>query len=514
MNQADLRRYAADPIAFVLDLTFPTRQGPRRFGDVATDFQLAWLDAMAPSFLAVANGEQPPTPKFWIEASKNCSKTTLVAALILWLLIFRRRPGNGVAGAVDKDNAAEVLLAARELLGENPHLGECIEIQAWAIVGKQTDCVVEIVATDRKGSQGGRPMLTYVDECSHVDDGSFEFVRNVLDDASKTGGLTIVTSNAGWTGTPAWELREIARTSELWTFLRWDQPSPLTPMSELKESRLRNSAARHARLHYTAWGPRDEGDALDPGDIEAACVLKGPAPFWDSRWLLTLAGFDGGLKRDRSALALVGIANEPDYPLELIATRSWKPTNGQTISLADVEFVIANLYQHFRVKEVAYDWWQMEGSAQRLKLQGVNMFAFEAVPKNLDEMARQTMWLFKERAVRLYPDPELLKDLSQLSIVDRGRSYRLSAPRTAAGHADLAFATCMALTRAAFARQWMIENNFIDQQRSEFEQRQQTEWIRSTHGYGVPLPDAYRHAGNQWDWSTARRIELPPRGGR
>lgn len=446
---AKLAAWAASPAVFVSDLAIPTRQGPQRWGDVMTSFQREWLDAMAPSFLAVAAGEAPPTPKFWIEASKNCSKTTLVAALILWLLIFRRKPGNGVAGAVDKDNAAEVLLAAKELLAENSHLAERVEIQAWAIVGRQTDCVVEIVATDRKGSQGGRPMLTYVDECSHVDDQSFEFVRNVLDDASKTGGLTIVTSNAGWTRTAAYDLREIARTSPRWGFLRWAQPSPLTPAEELEESRLRNTSARHKRLHYTEWADGG-GDAIEQADILACLTRKGPIydPETECSYFI---GLDLSTKRDRSAAVVVG-ANPRAKKVHLAVAQSWAPVAGGMVDLVSVRETVQTLARRFSAA-VHYDPHQAGLLVQELQAAGVRCAEMTFSAANLSLMATTIMQAFRQKQIELYNDPQLLADVAKLSIEERGFSHcKLVAPSDReTGHADTAMALAIALPAAIAA---------------------------------------------------------------
>lgn len=475
--------YANDPAAFVLDLQIPTRDGARRWADVATPFQRDWLQAMAPSFLAVAKGEPPPTPKFWIEASKGCSKTTLVAALLLWLLIYRRRPGNGVAGAVDRDNAAEVLLAAKELLAENPRLGESIEIQAWQIVGKLTDCVIEVVATDRKGSQGGRPLVTYVDECGHIPDGDFEFVQNVLDDAAKTGGLTIVTSNAGWLGTKAYELRELARTSPLWAFLRWDQPSPLTPKAELDEAKLRNSPSRYNRLYFTIWGPRDEGDALDPGHIAASITRDGPSRELPTGFGFAVVGADFGFKRDRTGVCTVAL-ELATCKVHVLDLHSWKAPVGGEVSVDDVERYVSAVARRYRAIRICPDVYGLQGSIQRWRMQGLPVQPIAPTPANQDLQSVSIVSGFRDRQFALFPDAELLQDLAKFSIVERtsagiGQSYKMVAPRDSSGHADLGTAFVLAATQCL--------QYAANVQRMRADEAREAEELRQQNGGHDPL---------------------------
>lgn len=449
---AKITEWRASPKAFVLDLMFPTRNGPRRFGDIATEFQIAWLDVLAPAFLAIANGEAPPTPKVWIEASKGCSKTTLIAALLIWLLIFSRRPGNGIAGAVDRDNAGEVLRACKELLHESDWLAEQIEIQTWAIIGNRTGVVIEITASDRKGTQGGRPLVTYVDECGHIEDGPFEYVENLLDNAAKTGGLTLICTNAGWTGTKAHALREIARTSPLWTFLSWNRPSPLTPQAEIDEAKLRNSPGRFNRLYFTIWGPRDEGDALNAADREACITRDRPCQKLPSGFGFAVIGVDAGLKHDRTGVATVAI-DLKTAKVCLMETRSWRAPIGGEVQIADVEAYIIDAARRFHAARIVVDVWALESTIQRFRLMGLPIVPIHPSPANADLLAVKIVAAFRERQLALYPDAELLEDLGKFSIVEKnsagfGQTYKLVAPRDSTGHADLGQAYLMAATQA------------------------------------------------------------------
>jgi hypothetical protein len=439
---SDLER---DPIAFIQDLIIPTREGPRRFGDVMQPYQQAWLDDLAPDLLAVANGEPPEGGRHWWEASKGCSKTSMVAAAVLWLSVFSKRPIVMQAGAVDRDNAAELVKSAKAILHENPWLAPLVDVQNWAIVGRQFETACEIVAADKAGSHGAKPALVFIDECGHVPDERFEFVSNMLDNSAKVAGIVICATNAGWTGTEAFKLREIVRTSPRWRFHQWAQPSPLMDPVEVEEAAKRNTPSRQLRLYWGVWGPKDEGDALPPDDIKRAVRLRGPTDY-PARGVDYLVGLDLSSKRDHSAAVLVG-ADATAQVVRLCQCLSWSPAdNGGRVDLAAVRDAVTDLARRFGAP-VLYDPHNAALMVQDFQRAGVHAVEVAYSAANLSLMASSLMQAFRDGKIELYDDAALIADLHKLSIEERGPfGLKLTAPADReTGHADRAFAlaTCL-----------------------------------------------------------------------
>src|SRR5262249_44079572 len=96
---------------------------------------------------------------------------------------------------------------------------------------------------------------------------------------------------------------------------------------------------------------------------------------------------------------------------------------------------------------MAYDPFQMELMAQRLRRRGVPLEEVTFAGKNLDAMASGLLEEFTSRNVELYPDPALLADLRRLRIVEKAYGHKLEAVRDDSGHADRA----TALTLGVFA---------------------------------------------------------------
>ena len=116
MDQASLRNFASDPLAFIGELTVPSAAGPCRFADAMADFQRIDFQAMAPSLVALTHGKKPPTGRFWIERTKGASKDSDLACCLLWLLAFSPRPLRVQIGAYDAQQADEVRLIVKAIL--------------------------------------------------------------------------------------------------------------------------------------------------------------------------------------------------------------------------------------------------------------------------------------------------------------------------------------------------------------------------------------------------------------
>jgi hypothetical protein len=63
----------------------------------------------------------------------------------------------------------------------------------------------------------------------------------------------------------------------------------------------------------------------------------------------------------------------------------------------------------------------------------------------MDSMASALLESFRTRSIDLYPEPDLIRDLSRLRIVEKSYGFRLEATRDATGHADRATALTLAL---------------------------------------------------------------------
>lgn len=437
-----LRSYAADPLAFITDLRLPIPGAPR-FGDAMADFQKAAFTALAPALQAVAMGGKPQTARYWWERTKGASKDTDIGATLLWLLAFTRRPLLAQGGAADRDQAGEILKAARAYLRVNPWLAQRVTIQAWRIVCDGTDSTCEILTADAASSHGSRPDVLVLNELSHI--GSEDFAQTLFDNLTKMpNGLGIVATNAGCAGTWQHGWRETARQSPRWCFHRMGTPAPWLDPADIEEARIRNSFTRFARLWQGVWATGG-GDAIDASDIEASFTLDGPELLADQNsWYI--GGLDLGLRRDHSAFVVLAV-RAGSGRVRLAWCQSWIPGPDALVNTTEVIQAIAAASRRYKLAVVKYDPFAADLIAGELRKAGIRMVPQHFAGNGLDAMARSVLEAFRGRFIDLYRDEDLARDLRSLCISEgkSGFGYRLTAPRGEHGHADRAIALSIAL---------------------------------------------------------------------
>ncbi|MGI8981631.1 MAG: hypothetical protein ACR2FY_20580 [Pirellulaceae bacterium] len=422
------------------------------WGLVAAPHQREWVQALAPALSDLAAGkpaDDEAVRKFWLEGTKGAAKDTILAAAVLWLAVFSSQPLTIQIAAADADQSDELRKAGKTWLHNNAWLNDRAEIQNWRILGTSNGVEALIVAADVAGSHGARPDMLIVNECSHIE--KWEFVENLADNASKVPhGVVIVATNAGFTNTPAFKWRELARTSPRWSYHQFDQPAPWLAADEIEEARIRNSSERFQRLWFGKWSSGN-GDAIGEADIEACTVLGGPlVRNVHTRGYRFFAGLDLGISHDHAALVVLGIKSGSGK-VTLANCFSWKPPRGGQINLQEVENKVRWVKQVYGIERLFYDGHQAQHMAQRLRTFGVVCEEIIFSAATLNNIAVCLMGAFKTQTLELYDDPELKRDFLRLTIEERPWGHKLTAASDVNGHADRAMATAIALP---FVQKW------------------------------------------------------------
>jgi len=487
IDPATLEAMSTDPALFQAELIIPIGGGSRRFGDVMAPHQAETFDALNPSLLAVARGERPPIPRFWIERTKGGSKDSDLTVAVLWLLVFTRRALLIHVGAADQDQAGEMHKAAADLLELNPWLAELVKLTTNKIACPHNRATCEILAADVAGSHGSRAQVTVINELSHIP--KRQFAENLSDNAMKNPfGLAIIATNAGYEGTWQHAWREIARTSDRWSFHRLAEPSPWVEQADLDEAKRRNPAKRYRRLWWGVWAMGGDGDAIDENLIRHALTLPGPQD--RERGFVYVGGLDLGWKRDSSAFCVVGRhvgwherveSDEPkryldstlraaiDVGLLIESDRSryqqkmvhhaathrlkvchlerWRPESGE-VDFAAIEAAVAAAHRMYGLASVAFDPTQAEYMGQRLRAMRVPVVPVPFTGPSIQVMAQEVLSAFTDKLIDLFPDDDLLADLSRISVIEKAYGIKLVSPRDERGHGDSATALALALLAA------------------------------------------------------------------
>lgn len=445
---------ANDPMEFFDAMVIHCAQGKKRFGDVMAPFQRERFEQIVPALLAVANGTKPPIGRYWWEAVKGAAKDSDLAACLLWLTAFTRRPLQIQLGAADQDQADETRKAAKVILPLWPWLAQRVQIQNWKIICEATDSVCEIVAADIAGSHGSRPDVLVINELSHIE--RREFAENLRDNAAKVPhGLVVIATNAGYLGTWQHDWREIARTSDRWIFNQRTEPAPWLDPAEIEEAKQRNTAARFNRLFRGVWAPAGSGNAIDADDLDKAVCLPGPLTKYDGRFGPYLMGIDLGIRRDHSAACIIGLNLRGDR-MRLAHCRSWDPAKWcGSIPLSVVRDECLGLARDFQIIGCAFDPWNAHLLAEQMAAENIPMYPHVSSAKERDLVAKHTIEIFRNRLVDLYHDEGLLRDLSRVSLVERNGKYTIVMPRDESGHCDKASAFLISTIWSANTRKFL-----------------------------------------------------------
>jgi phage terminase large subunit-like protein len=91
-----------------------------------------------------------------------------------------------------------------------------------------------------------------------------------------------------------------------------------------------------------------------------------------------------------------------------------------------IEATILELSRRFRVREVRFDPYQMQASAQRLVARGVPMVEYPQTVGGLTEASNNLYELIKGRNLAVYPDDDMRLAISRAVAVESPRGWKIS----------------------------------------------------------------------------------------
>ncbi len=451
-----------DFLLFAKGLKIPSAQGPQLLGNCIAPFQEQAFGELAETLTAVRDGKMPPWKRYWIERTKKASKDADLAILLIWLVIFTRRPIFIQVCASNQKQAAIVKRRAEALVHYNPWLQELVDIQQNRIYGPGRLGTVVIEATGTAGgAQGETPDLLILNELVHVE--KWSVMEAHLNNASGVPrGVVIISTNAGIRGSKAWVWRvdAIAKPDRWWT--QFQVGAPWLAQQDIDEARDRDPVgAEFARLWKGKW-ISGIGDAVGEDALDKCFRLSGPLTEAEEGWRY-LAGLDLGVNHDHSGVAVVGV-NAKLQRLRVAHFQAWEPTieNDKGVKEVDIGEVEAGcewIQRMFRPTWFGYDP-AAGGSflAQRLRKSGLRMKEMTfGSPKNQTAMATAFVIAMKDGRLECYDDKDgrLRRDFGKFNIEHKPPSkYKLTAVSDEYGHADVGTALVITLPLAVELLGW------------------------------------------------------------
>ena len=471
---------------------------PRPFADVADAWQKKAIGEISSAMESLVRDEiSSAVRRAWWVRPRGHAKTADASMLILYVLAFSKRRRRAVWVAADKDQGVEGLDAISTLCRHNKWLNELLTIKADRVENKHTGSILYFTTSDVSSAFGWKDIDTFImDEITHWGAKGEALWTAIYSAAGKrSNSVVLALMNAGFGDTWQANLRNVALGDPNWAFS--ELPGPVAtwvPSSQLADQKKFLPKIAFERLWLNRW-TTGSGDALDADEIDRAITLAGPLTKAEKGWQY-VAGLDLGLRRDASALIVLGVhvghleeiarkrpttratramveAGLVDAPtdeiesifhegtgqIKLACVDVWEPGR-EKVSIDAIEKRIIEVDSKFRLAGLAVDPWQAAQLIERLQKQGVNTTGLDFVPNNLKAMATAVLGVFQDSRIELYRHAQLIADLRALRVVEKSYGVRLMPSQTSQGtrHGDAATALALALLLAKKMEFGAIQN--------------------------------------------------------
>jgi hypothetical protein len=268
------RVVVADPLALLGAMVL---DNGRRWGELATVMQRENAEAVL----------TPGDPRLhWCEWPKGHSKSTDAGCLsAVWLLEQADELAEGYVVSSDEDQSNRLLDRARGVI-RRTSLESVLRVESKRISNVRTGARVVALAADVSSSEGLLSPWYVIDELPRwkTSQSARDMWTSVFSGVPKVPGARLLV--LGHAGDPAhwsFRIREQARMSPRWRFLRVDGPTPWLEPGDLEEQRALLLPSQYAQWFLNLWTAGE--DRLAERDDVSACVgdhdLLGAPSTWN-----------------------------------------------------------------------------------------------------------------------------------------------------------------------------------------------------------------------------------------
>jgi hypothetical protein len=422
----------ADPLALLGAMVLDTGV---RWGEVATPVQRG-------NAVAVLTAGPDDPRLFWHELPKGHSKSTDAGCLsAVWLLEQAPALAEGYVVSSDEDQSNRLLDRARGVI-RRTGLEAILRVEAKRISNVRTGARVVALAADVSSSEGLLSPWYVVDELPRwkTSQSARDMWTSVFSGAPKVQGARLLV--LGHAGDPAhwsYRIREQARTSPRWRFLRVDGPTPWLEPGDLEEQRALLLPSQYAQRFLNLWTAGE--DRLADRDDVASCV-------GDHNVLARRPGFrcvtglDVGLTNDR---CVATVAHRDGNRVVVDRQQVWAGTKAAPVNLTVVEEWLRQAHRDYGGPVVA-DPYQAVHLAQRLRAGAIRVEEFAFSSQSVGRLAVTLFRLIKDRQLLLPADDALVDELVNARLRETSPGvFRID--HDAAGHDDRVISLALAAQR-------------------------------------------------------------------
>ena len=433
----ELARWRADPVRFIEQVMINPETGK--------SFELfqAERDFFAHAWRLDDDGRLV-YPEQCFSGPKKTGKFAIGGMhLITTTLLFGGRFAEGYALANDLEQAqGRVFQSARRIVEASPLLCRIAEITQSRITFPQTGAMIQAIGSDYASAAGANPVISSFDELwAYTSERSHRLWDEMVPSPVRKVSCRLVTTYAGFSAEGTSEstlleslykrgLQQPQIAPNLYAgdglLMAWHH-EPVAPwqtpawLAEMRRSLRPNQYLRMIENQFVTT----ESSFIDLAWWDA-CTDLGAHPLITDRNILVWVGVDASVKRDSTAIVVVTWDRNINK-VRLICHRIFQPTKDNPLDFeATVENTLIELHARFRVRQVLYDPFQMQATAQRLLKRGIPMAEYAQTPNNLTDASQNLYELIKGRNIIVYQDDEIRRAVRQTVGIEMARGWKIS----------------------------------------------------------------------------------------
>jgi hypothetical protein len=433
LNPKTLKRYRADPVAFVDEVLInPATGKPYVLLEAEKEF-------LRHAFRLNKRGKLVH-PLLIYSAIKKSGKTEFAGIFVVTLLVLFAEPySEAFCVANDREQAeTRVFEVCKRIVAACPLLKNETKVLAGQILFTTNHSKIIPVAGDYTGAAGAHPSITVFDEIWGF---TSERARRLWDEfvpvPTRKISCRLIVSHAGFEAESEL-LRELHQRGTAQPKIGTDlyagngqltfwSHTPIAPwqdaewLDEMRRSLRPNQFLRMIENRFVS----SESTFIDMAAWDA-CVDPNWSPVVSDHSLNVFVGIDASHKRDSTAIVVV-CYDRPAKKVKLVFHRVFQPHPDNPL---DFEETIANtirvIRQRYSIKQVLFDPWQMQATSQQPAREGIKIQEFPQSPANLTAASQNLYELIQGQNLVLYPDPATRLAASRAIAIETPRGWRIA----------------------------------------------------------------------------------------
>lgn len=390
-------------------------------------------------------------------------KSGLTAAVALYFLLFGGEGQRILVVAQNDTSARRLLRTASRMVELSEELLERIKVFKERLEVPATDSTMMAVASEQSAVEGEDLTLGIIDELGFTDRDVYEAaLLSLKRPGSKLLGigtpstprmrekspfLDLVTSARA--GDPSISLVEFAAPAGSdpldWEAIKAGNPA-LSDFLDADTVRAqlppKVSMSEHKRARLGWWLDQAEGENFMPSEVWEKCARPGVAI---PKGTPVIVSVDASQRHDATVVMIASVSPKPHLE---VAGFWWGDGDPDfEVPISEVEDLVFDLAEEYRVREVTADPWGLSRSLQIWDNAGLPVTKFSQSTGRMSPALLEFRTAALEEQVTHADDSRLNRHMLAALLVESGRGYKVSKP-TKDQHVDAAVAAVMAYSRA------------------------------------------------------------------